>query len=74
LPRRTGDEPANKAIASRKPRGFEPGDYTAILEPSAVLDIIAHFFTILPPPWLITFLALNDRMGKNFRRKHNAVG
>ncbi len=35
---------SQKAAASRKPRELPPGHYTAILEPSAVLDIVGFLF------------------------------
>ena len=35
---------SGKAAASRAPRELEPGHYTVILEPSAVLDLVGFFF------------------------------
>jgi PmbA protein len=56
---------SNKAIASRKPRDLEPGHYTAILEPSAVLDIIGSLFYDFSATAVADKRScLNDRMGK----------
>src|ERR1700689_1638717 len=56
---------SNKAIASRKPRDLEPGHYTAILEPSAVLDIIGSLFYDFSATAVSDKRScLNDRMGK----------
>lgn len=59
-------EPAsNKAIASRNPRTLEPGHYTAILEPSAVLDIVGSLFLDFAGTSILDKRScLNDRMGK----------
>ncbi len=35
---------AGKAAASRAPRELEPGNYTVVLEPAAVLDLVGHLF------------------------------
>src|ERR1700693_144088 len=56
---------SNKAIASRKPCDLEPGHYTAILEPSAVLDIIGSLFYDFSATAVADKRScLNDRMGK----------
>ena len=38
------DRAAEKALASREPREVEPGKYTVILEPAAVLDLLGFLF------------------------------
>ncbi len=56
---------SEKAVHSRKPRDLEPGHYTAILEPSAVLDIVgALFYDFAGTAVLDKRSCLNDRMGK----------
>jgi PmbA protein len=56
---------STKAIASRKPRDLEPGHYTAILEPSAVLDILGSLFYDFSATAVADKRScLNDRMGK----------
>ena len=56
---------SNKATASRKPRDLEPGHYTAILEPSAVLDFIGSlFYDFSATAVQDKRSCLNDRMGK----------
>ena len=39
-PLELAERAAQKAIASREPRDMEPGRYTVILEPSAILDLL----------------------------------
>jgi len=64
-PDELAERASNKAIASRKPRDLEPGHYTAILEPSAVLDIIGSlFYDFSATAVLDKRSCLNDRMGK----------
>ena len=36
---------ARKALESREPREIEPGKYTVILEPAAVLDLLGYLFS-----------------------------
>ena len=56
---------SEKAAGSRKPQELAPGRYTAILEPSAVLDLVGFFFTILPAPASLDKRScFNERMGK----------
>ena len=43
-PVRLARRAAHKAAASRAPREIEPGRYTVILEPSAVLDLVGQMF------------------------------
>jgi predicted Zn-dependent protease len=39
-PERLGRIAARKAVASRNPQPIEPGQYTAVLEPQAVMDLV----------------------------------
>jgi predicted Zn-dependent protease len=43
-PEMLADRAARKAVESREPRDIEPGKYTVILEPSAVLDLLGFLF------------------------------
>ncbi len=43
-PESLGDRAARKALESRDPKEVEPGKYTVILEPSAVLDLLGFLF------------------------------
>jgi predicted Zn-dependent protease len=64
-PDELAESASNKAIASRNPRVLEPGHYTAILEPSAVLDIIGSLFLDFAGTSILDKRScLNDRMGK----------
>ena len=64
-PDELGERASDKAIASRKPRDLEPGHYTAILEPSAVLDMVGSiFYDFAGTAVLDKRSCLNDRMGK----------
>src|SRR3984885_14827704 len=64
-PDELAESASNKAIASRNPRVLEPGHYTAILEPSAVLDIIGSLFLDFSATSILDKRScLNDRMGK----------
>jgi PmbA protein len=64
-PDELAESASNKAIASRNPRVLEPGHYTAILEPSAVLDIIGSLFLDFSATSVLDKRScLNDRMGK----------
>jgi PmbA protein len=63
-PARLAETAAQKAVASAYPREIEPGKYTVILEPAAVLDIVGFMF------WDYSGVAildqrsfLNDRIG-----------
>jgi predicted Zn-dependent protease len=40
---RVGREAIRKALQSRQPRALDPGDYTVILEPQAVADLLGFF-------------------------------
>ncbi len=56
---------SEKAAGSRKPRELEPGHYTAILEPAAVLDFVGFmFYDFAGTAVLDKRSCLNDRMGK----------
>jgi predicted Zn-dependent protease len=56
---------SRKAAESRKPRELPPGHYTAILEPSAVLDLVGFlFYDFAGTAVLDKRSCLNDRMGK----------
>ncbi len=64
-PARLADAAAQKAVESTHPREIAPGQYTVILEPAAVLDIVGFMF------WDYSGVAildqrsfLNDRIGK----------
>jgi predicted Zn-dependent protease len=64
-PDELAESASNKAIASRNPRVLEPGHYTAILEPSAVLDVIGSLFLDFAGTSILDKRScLNDRMGK----------
>jgi PmbA protein len=57
---------AEKAIRSANPRELEPGKYTVILEPSAVLDIVGFMFWDFSGSALLEQRSfLNDRVGTN---------
>jgi predicted Zn-dependent protease len=43
-PEALADRAARKALESREPREIEPGKYTVILEPAAVLDLLGYLF------------------------------
>ena len=43
-PEMLADRAARKALESRDPKEIEPGKYTVILEPSAVLDLLGFLF------------------------------
>jgi PmbA protein len=54
-----------KSAESRFPRELPPGHYTAILEPSAVLDLVGFlFYDFAGTAMLDKRSCLNDRMGK----------
>jgi len=56
---------SEKAAGSRKPQELAPGRYTAILEPSAVLDLVGSiFYDFAGTGVLDKRSCLNDRMGK----------
>jgi PmbA protein len=56
---------SSKCADSRKPRELEPGHYTAILEPSAVLDLVGFlFYDFAGTAVLDKRSCLTDRMGK----------
>ncbi len=56
---------SNKAAHSREPRELPPGHYTAILEPSAVLDLVGFlFYDFAGTSVLDKRSCFNDRMGK----------
>jgi PmbA protein len=56
---------SEKAAGSRKPRELPPGHYTAILEPSAALDLVGSiFYDFSGTAVLDKRSCLNDRMGK----------
>jgi PmbA protein len=56
---------SEKAAGSRKPRELEPGHYTAILEPAAVLDFVGFiFYDFAGTAVLDKRSCFNDRMGK----------
>ncbi|HUP03777.1 MAG TPA: TldD/PmbA family protein [Bryobacteraceae bacterium] len=55
---------ARKAAASAEPREIEPGRYTAILEPAAVLDLVGQMFLDFSATALRDGRSfLNDRLG-----------
>jgi PmbA protein len=43
-PEALADQAAEKALTSREPREIPPGEYTVILEPAAVLDLLGFLF------------------------------
>lgn len=56
---------ARKAAASRSPRVLQPGRYTVILEPAAVLDLVGQMFTDFSATAIRDGRSfLNDRIGK----------
>src|ERR1700691_3004054 len=56
---------SEKAAGSRKPQELEPGRYTAILEPPAVLDLVgSSFYDFSGTAILDKRSCLNDRLGK----------
>lgn len=56
---------SRKAAESRQPREIPPGRYTAILEPSAVLDLVGFlFYDFAGTAVLDKRSCLNERMGK----------
>jgi len=56
---------SRKSADSRSPRELPPGHYTAILEPSAVLDLVGFlFYDFAGTAVLDKRSCLNDRMGK----------
>jgi PmbA protein len=56
---------SRKSTDSRSPRELPPGHYTAILEPSAVLDLVGFlFYDFAGTAVLDKRSCLNDRMGK----------
>jgi PmbA protein len=56
---------SEKAAGSRKPRELEPGRYTAILEPAAVLDFVGSiFYDFAGTAILDKRSCLNERMGR----------
>lgn len=56
---------SRKSAESRKPRELEPGHYTVILEPPAVLDLVGFlFYDFAGTAVLDKRSCLNDRMGK----------
>ena len=56
---------SHKAAASREPRELPPGHYTAILEPSAALDLVGSlFFDFSATAVADKRSCLNDRMGR----------
>jgi PmbA protein len=44
-PEALAERAARKALESREPREIEPGKYTVILEPAAVLDLLGYLFS-----------------------------
>jgi PmbA protein len=55
---------ADKAVRSASPRELDPGKYTVILEPSAVLDIVGYMFWDFSGSALLEQRSfLNDRLG-----------
>jgi PmbA protein len=64
-PDRLAERASQKAADSRQPRELEPGHYTAILEPSAVLDLVGFlFYDFAGTSVMDKRSCLNDRMGK----------
>jgi PmbA protein len=56
---------ARKAALSRNPKELDPGHYTVILEPPAVLDLVGFlFYDFAGTAVLDKRSCLNDRMGK----------
>jgi hypothetical protein len=43
-PQELAERASNKAILSRNPRALDPGPWTVILEPAAVLDLVGFLF------------------------------
>jgi predicted Zn-dependent protease len=63
-PVRMAEIAAKKAIRSANPRELEPGKYTVILEPSAVLDMVGYMFWDFSGSALMEQRSfLNDRLG-----------
>jgi PmbA protein len=64
-PDRLAERASGKAADSRQPRELAPGHYTAILEPSAVLDLVGFlFYDFAGTAVLDKRSCFNDRMGK----------
>ncbi len=65
IPRRWPQRASQKAAASRHPREVEPGRWTVILEPSAVLDLVGFlFYDFAGTAVLDQRSCFNKRMGK----------
>jgi PmbA protein len=59
------DRASSKSIESRTPQELPPGHYTAILEPSAVLDLVGFlFYDFAGTAVLDKRSCFNDRLGK----------
>jgi len=64
-PDRLAESASRKAAGTREPRELPPGHYTAILEPSAVLDLVGFlFYDFAATALLDKRSCFNDRMGK----------
>jgi PmbA protein len=64
-PRALAARAAEKSAASRAPREVEPGHYTVVLEPAAVLDTVGHlFYDFAATAVLDKRSCLNERIGK----------
>jgi predicted Zn-dependent protease len=64
-PDRLAESASRKAAQTREPRELAPGHYTAILEPSAVLDLVGFlFYDFAGTAVLDKRSCFNDRMGK----------
>jgi PmbA protein len=64
-PRALAERAARKAALSYNPRQVEPGEYTVILEPAAVLDLVGQIFGDFSGTALVDQRSfLTDRMGE----------
>lgn len=62
---RLAEVAAQKAIDSARPREIEPGPYTVILEPAAVLDLVGYMFWDFSAAALLEERSfLNNRLGQ----------
>ena len=64
-PKELAQRAMQKAAASRNPREVEPGRYTVILEPAAVLDLVGFMFYDFAGTAVLDHRScFNDRIGK----------
>jgi predicted Zn-dependent protease len=64
-PQRLAEIAAEKAMASKRPKELDPGKYTVILEPAAVLDLVGFMFWDWGGQAILDERSfLNNRIGK----------